>query len=91
MKTFKIFYSWQSDRERKCCKDFIRKAADNAALNVGQRLGVQVTVEADTEGVPGTPPINETILRKIDECDIFLADMTFVAISNGERSSQTRT
>jgi hypothetical protein len=83
-KTFKIFYSWQSDRENKCCKDFIRKAADAAAARVSAHFGVPISVEADTEGVAGTPPINETILRKIDECDIFLADMTFVAASGAE-------
>jgi hypothetical protein len=83
VRKFKIFYSWQSDREKKCCKDFIRKAADTAATRVSERLRVQVLVEADTEGVAGTPAISETILRKIDECDIFLADMTFVAVSDG--------
>ena len=85
MKTFTIFYSWQSDRDRKCCKDFIRKAADAAASRVGQRLGVQVSIDADTEGVAGTPAISETILRKISECDLFLADMTFVAKTGGEK------
>lgn len=80
-KAYKIFYSWQSDREKKCCKDFIRIAADIAAAKVSTRLGVPISVDSDTEGVAGTPPINETILRKIDECDIFLADMTFVASS----------
>ena len=74
-----VFYSWQSDREGKCCKDFIRLAADEAAASVGANLGVDVRVDSDTEGVAGTPPISETILRKIDDCDLFLADVTFVA------------
>jgi hypothetical protein len=84
MRAFKIFYSWQSDRELSCCKSFIRKAADDAALRLSQSLGLQITVDSDTDGVTGTPPINETILRKIDECDIFLADVTFVASLEGE-------
>jgi hypothetical protein len=80
-----IFYSWQSDRDRKCCKDFIRKAADAAASRVSQRPGIQVVIDADTEGVAGTPAISETILRKISECGLFLADMTFVAKTGGEK------
>jgi len=79
VRNLKIFYSWQSDRELKSCKDFIRIAANTAAAKVGERLGVGILIEADTEGVPGQPAINATILRKIDECDFFLADMTFVA------------
>lgn len=73
-----LFYSWQSDRDEGCCKRFIRLAADTAAEAVGAKLGVRLIVDADTEGVAGTPPINETILRKIDESDLFLGDMTFV-------------
>jgi hypothetical protein len=74
-----VFYSWQSDRERKACKDFIRIAADDAAAAVSAKLNAEVRIDSDTEGVAGTPPISETILRKIDECDLFLADVTFVA------------
>jgi len=79
VRTFTIFYSWQSDRNRQCCKDFIRIAADAAAKRVGEQLGIRVLVDADTEGVAGTPPISDTILGKIAACDLFLADMTFVA------------
>jgi hypothetical protein len=81
-RTFTIFYSWQSDRERKCCKAFIRKAAADSAARVGERLGVRVVIDADTEGVAGTPAISDTILRKIESCDLFLADMTFVATTD---------
>jgi hypothetical protein len=82
VRTFTIFYSWQSDRERKCCKDFIRRAADAAAERVSASLGARVVIDADTEGVAGIPAISETILRKIESCDLFLADVTFVASAN---------
>jgi hypothetical protein len=74
-----IFYSWQSDREGKCCKDFIRIAADEAADAVAAKLGVLIRIDADTEGVSGHPAITDTILKKIEACDLFLADMSFVA------------
>ena len=85
MRTFTIFYSWQSDRDARSCKNFIRIAADDAARRVGERLGVQVLVDADTEGVSGTPPISDTILKKISASDLFLADMTFVGKTEQEK------
>lgn len=77
-----VFYSWQSDRELSCCKNFTRIAAEDAAARLSETLGIEVAIESDTENVPGTPPISDTILRKIEECDLFLGDMTFVAETN---------
>lgn len=78
-KCLTVFYSWKSDREQSCCKKFIRTAAEDAAKRLSVALGIDVKIESDTENVPGTPPITDTILRKIEECDLFLGDMTFVA------------
>lgn len=41
-------------------------------------------IDQDTQGVPGSPPIAETILAKIDVADIFVADLTFA--NEAERS-----
>jgi hypothetical protein len=38
----------------------------------------QLTVDRDTKGVPGSPPIVDTIFRKIDGTAIFVPDLTFV-------------
>ncbi len=54
-------------------------AADAAAAKVSELRHIDLSVDADTEGIAGTPPISQTILRKIEESDLFLADMTFVA------------
>ncbi|HEX7929617.1 MAG TPA: hypothetical protein VF470_01730, partial [Sphingomicrobium sp.] len=45
---------------------------------------IALTIDSDTQGEPGTPPITDTVLKKIRACDIFLADMTFVA-QTGEK------
>lgn len=74
-----VFYSWQSDRPSALCRQFIRIALDDAAKRLAARRSVEVIVDADTEGVPGTPPITETILQKIKACDVFVADVSFVA------------
>ena len=36
-----------------------------------------------SQNVPGTPPVTDTILGKIEKCDIFLPDVTFVATTHG--------
>lgn len=74
----RIFYSWQADREAKLCRDFIRRALDAAASALTTDLGTPVMIDSDTSGVPGTPPVTQTILTKIDGCDLFVADLSFI-------------
>jgi hypothetical protein len=79
MDHFRLFYSWQADRPGELCRHFIHIALRAAAEAVSRATGVTVEIDSDTQGEPGTPPITDTILMKIRECDAFLADMTFVA------------
>jgi hypothetical protein len=79
MAKFRLFYSWQSDRPSELCRRFIDTALRTAAEALAGTIGVEIEVDSDTQNEPGTPPITETILRKIRECDAFVADMTFVA------------
>ncbi len=80
-----VFYAWQSDRDTNGNQHFIRKALDDAAdrMNEDSALGVELKIDADTEGVVGTPPVTETILNKIRTSDIFVPDLTFVAETVG--------
>ena len=41
----------------------------------------ELVIDPDTRNVPETSPLNATILKKIGNCDIFLADLTIVAAS----------
>lgn len=79
-----LFYSWQMDRSTKVCRDFIRRALDEAAAILALNDDIALKIDSDTQDVPGTPAITETILGKIRDCDIFLADMTFVAEAGGK-------
>lgn len=75
------FYAWQSDRPQNINRNFIRKALDDAAARItaDTSLNVEMAIDADTEGVVGTPHVTETILKKIEAADIFVPDLTFVA------------
>lgn len=86
MKT--IFYSWQSDLRSEINKQFIEDTIQNAILQINETIKVQnsprsqdceLKLDRDTIDIPGSPPIVDTIFKKIDECSIFVADLTFVA------------
>lgn len=76
----RIFYSWQSDLPPNLNRNFILSALERACKNLAQDDSIQSAprVDRDTQGVPGAPDIVATILRKIDEADMFVADVSFV-------------
>ncbi len=78
-----VFYAWQSDTPRAINQDFIRSALAAAVKQVNADLQIDdaLDVDSDTQGVPGSPPVAETILEKIDACLIFVADLTLIGKS----------
>lgn len=82
----RIFYSWQSDRERNACGRFIALALASAIEALQPHYTGELLLDSDTAGVAGTPPVSETILGKIRDCDIFIGDVSFVgATSDGKK------
>jgi hypothetical protein len=85
---FVIFYSWQSDLNPKTTRHFIREALDIAVRKLARELEVEevLRVDQDTQGTPGHPEIFRTICGKIDNCALFVADLTYVgATETGDR------
>lgn len=86
-----LFYSWQSDSDKSTNRSFIEKALKKAIRNVKSELGYEesareeLVLDKDTKGIPGTPPIVETILQKISNSTIFAPDLTFVGKSEDGR------
>lgn len=72
----KVFYSWQSDLPNSTTRGLIQSSIEAAVRNM--RDTVEVTADRDTQGVYGSPDIVETIFSKIDDCDIFVADVSAV-------------
>ena len=79
-----IFYSWQSDLNE--TRNVIRTALDKAVRNLNQDVAVEDAsrVDQDTVGVAGWPEITSAILEKIEQCDVFVADITPI---NGPQSN----
>src|SRR6185312_4303549 len=82
--THTVFYSWQADTPPKVGRTFIEKSLGKAIEQLAADVSVDAAIreglalDKDTKGVAGTPPIVDTIFRKIDSAAAFLADLTFV-------------
>lgn len=79
-----VFFSWQLDTDTKNGRNFVERALDRALDMLSSDAVVEpalrkgLTVDRDTKGVAGSPPIVETIFKKIDSAAVFVADLTFV-------------
>ncbi len=84
MSTATVFFSWQSDRHPKECRNLIENALKAALERISKGMEIDerpqgLALDKDTKDVPGSPPIFDTILGKIDKAAIFVPDLTFVA------------
>lgn len=77
--TYKVFYSWQSGN--RTARNKIFKALDKAKEHL-QEMGIQIEITQDTNGRVGTQNIDEVVLKKIRDCDIFVADVTPILETN---------
>lgn len=82
MKTYKLFYSWQTDKP--AAKRMIRKALDNAKSRLLAK-GIEIYIDQDTRDRIGTTSIDSEVLKKIEECDIFVADITPVTTTGDSK------
>ena len=73
-----IFYSWQSDLPNDHGKELIRQALEEAIARLvsDTSLVVRPELDHDTQGIPGSPPMVAAILAKIDQCSVFVADVS---------------
>jgi hypothetical protein len=82
-----IFYSWQSDSPQNVNRSFIEDAAQYAIDQIvfDSKLMIEAALDRDTQNLPGSPAIMESILQKIDRCGIFLCDITLINPGNDAR------
>src|SRR5258708_24801149 len=85
----KFFWSGQSDPPGETGRYLVRKALLAAVKQRRQPEEVEkptsashreaMEVTSDRQGVTGSPPLAATIKKKIDECEVFIADITPVS------------
>ena len=71
--TFRIFFSWQSDRTD--VKKAIQRELDTVAKKL-KKEDINIIIDHDTRDRVGTQNIDVEVLQKILNCDIFIADIT---------------
>lgn len=76
-----IFFSWQTSSDRKNFhnKKFLLECIHKAASEVEKentKDKLRFEVQDGTTGVPGTPEMIRTCEKRIDNCDIYIADLT---------------
>lgn len=76
MTEFRIFFSWQSDLPSNQTKRFIEDCIEMAKNKLAETISI-VPDEA-TRNRLGSPDIMESIFDKIEECDLFIADVSIV-------------
>lgn len=70
----KIFYSWQSDTKQN--KKFIEKCLNIAISKL--KISETIIVDRDIQGKVGSVNILTTLLKKIKESQLFIADLTII-------------
>ena len=87
-KEIRLFFSWQSDRTES------KKIIQTELQKVTRRLvadGIVLYVDQDARDRIGIEKIETSVLQKICDCDIFIADLTPVAEVNvGKEDSSMR-
>jgi hypothetical protein len=84
-----VFYSWQNDLDSRVTRQLIRDALGTAIEQLTQELSLEdaIRLDQDTQGIPGMPEIVTTILKKIEECIVFVPDLSYVAkTENGKKA-----
>jgi len=82
MDKFKIFYSWQSDLPGNKTRNFIRECIDEAIDLAQETETVEAERDEATTGTTGSPNIVTTLFSKIDNCDLFIADLSLCFTEN---------
>lgn len=74
-----IFFSWQNDLPRKVNTGLIRSALYQAKSELEESYpSIHINIDEATNGEAGSPDIVETILKKIDQCDFYIADVSII-------------
>lgn len=75
-KEFTIFYSWMSDRPADQNLKYIRGILTDDCKKLEKKLSIKITIDSDSRKTDGSKPIEESVLKKIAGCDLFVADIT---------------
>ena len=78
-KQLPIFYAWQTDSPSNTNRNLIEQCLKAAIEQINKdSADYEFVLDKDTSGEVGTPAISDTILRKIQNCYLFVGDVTII-------------
>jgi len=83
----KLFYSWQSDSDAKLNRYFILNALEAVSKNCRKEGLFDLYIDQATREEPGSPNISDTIFKKIDGTNLFIADTSIINPNSKERKT----
>lgn len=83
MRRIIVFFSWQSDTSGN--HSAIKSGLEKACKKLSKELDCEVVYDESLRGELGSPQIESVVVKKIHECDVFVADLTPVAELNEKR------
>ena len=78
-KQYTIFYSWMSDRPDDQNRKYIYKILEKDVKKLEKEFDVTIKIDSDSRDEDGSKTIEENILKKISNCDLFIGDITPVS------------
>lgn len=76
---FRVFFSWQSDSPKKTNSSAIRKALETAQKSLSTVFPkLTIVIDEATRETSGSPNITTKILRKIEQADMLVCDITTI-------------
>lgn len=79
---FKVFYSWESDLPSSKNRAFIRGCIDKAIELADKAETIEAERDEATKGLTGSPDIVKAIFDKINDSDLFVADVSLCFTNN---------
>lgn len=79
-----VFYSWQSDLPNRTNRALIREALEGACQDLAadfEEVERGLVVDADTQGMSGSPDIAATILAKIEQAHVVVSDVSIIGVA----------
>ena len=73
-----IFYSWQSDLERKSNNYLIKAILKKIVSGINLKIEEPIRLDHDTKNLTGSPEIKTNLFHKIDNAKIFIADVSII-------------
>lgn len=78
-----VFYSWQSDIDPDCNRNFLSNVIKSALKQI--RPAHHLEYDEATRGLPGTPDIPKSIFDKIEHCAVGIFDVTCIKKIAGKK------